>query len=211
MGQYVLTVNLDKKEFIQPHKLGSGLKLMEQVGYSPGGPTDALLVLLAISNGRGGGDAPDSEWVGRWGGDRIRILGDYAEDSDLPAEFKAGSIYGECRDSEDGAPGAYRDITDELIPYLEEACEIIYFGSGWRRRASLHELFAGWECSHLSGSGRVAKIKGKNYPLEDLIRRAKTHLAGDGKGAELPIDVEALPKLPDPHSASALRAFEIEE
>ena len=29
MGQYYLVVNLDKKEFLHPHKLGDGLKLME--------------------------------------------------------------------------------------------------------------------------------------------------------------------------------------
>ena len=30
MGQYHYTVNLDKKEYLVPHKLGDGLKLLEQ-------------------------------------------------------------------------------------------------------------------------------------------------------------------------------------
>ena len=38
MGQYHYTVNLSKKEFINPHKLGDGLKLLEQSGYCPGAP-----------------------------------------------------------------------------------------------------------------------------------------------------------------------------
>ena len=41
MGQYHLTVNLDKHEFIHPHQLGDGLKLGEQCGHSPGGTNDA--------------------------------------------------------------------------------------------------------------------------------------------------------------------------
>ena len=55
MGQYHLTVNLDKKEFLLPHKFGVGLKLREQFGVHYG-VQDALLMLLACSNGYGGGD-----------------------------------------------------------------------------------------------------------------------------------------------------------
>ena len=36
MGQYWIPVNLDKKEFIEPHKLASGLKLWEQMANFPG-------------------------------------------------------------------------------------------------------------------------------------------------------------------------------
>lgn len=95
MGQYHVVVNLDKKEFIDPHKLGDGLKLFEQIN-SHGGTMAALFALLACSNGRGGGDIPDgidyrldekkvktvevvtdpeyhrlaSEYIGRWAGGR---------------------------------------------------------------------------------------------------------------------------------------------
>ena len=31
MGQYWVVVNLDKHEFVMPHRLGSGLKLWEQL------------------------------------------------------------------------------------------------------------------------------------------------------------------------------------
>ena len=107
MGQYHYVCNLDKHEFLHPHKFGSGLKLMEFGCESVGVPT-GLVLLLAASNGptgRGGGDwhpwlggpgyegrevkvdAATAERLsreipGRWAGDRIAIIGDYAETGD---------------------------------------------------------------------------------------------------------------------------------
>lgn len=80
MGQYYKIVNLDKKEFITPHEFGDGPKLLE-FGTSSGGAMMALAILLADGNGRGGGDlkSNDTEYVGRWKGDRIIIAGDYAD------------------------------------------------------------------------------------------------------------------------------------
>src|SRR5687767_2122060 len=81
MGQYHLPVNLDKREYLHPHKFGDGLKLLEFAAAPGPGTLTGLSVLLACSHGRGGGDLPGekSEWTGRWAGDRIIILGDYAE------------------------------------------------------------------------------------------------------------------------------------
>lgn len=127
MGQYHLTVNLDKRQYLRPHKLGDGLKLLEQAGAS-GGVTDALFLLLAVSNGRGGGDVhtfrpgPDKdnpytdgsydtpEIVGAWGGDRIAVIGDYAEDTDLAPEHRASLIYEQISVAEtmrDGSDAEY--------------------------------------------------------------------------------------------------------
>ena len=85
MGQYYLLVNVDKKEFLHPHKLGDGLKLME-FGNSSDGTMLALALLLADGCGRGGGDyhakkgsKPDLALIGRWKNDRIVIAGDYAD------------------------------------------------------------------------------------------------------------------------------------
>lgn len=85
MGQYYMVLNLDKKEFINPHSFGNGLKLME-FGCSSCGVLTALAVLLASGNGRGGGDLhvtdPRAEnIIGSWAGDRIVIAGDY-DDAD---------------------------------------------------------------------------------------------------------------------------------
>jgi hypothetical protein len=61
MGQYHLVVNLDRKEFIHPHRFGDGLKLLE-FGCSADGTLTGLAILLACSNGRGGGDLHLAEW-----------------------------------------------------------------------------------------------------------------------------------------------------
>ena len=81
MGQYHLLFNLDKKEYIHAHKINNGLKLMEQCGHRKSTST-ALWLLVANSNGRGGGDANEHPMIGRWAGDRILVQGDYAEFTD---------------------------------------------------------------------------------------------------------------------------------
>ena len=81
MGQYHKVYNVDKKEMLHAHKLGLGLKLMEQVGFSRS-TADILFFLLANSDGRGGGDADKHPLIGRWAGDRIVVQGDYAEPGD---------------------------------------------------------------------------------------------------------------------------------
>lgn len=119
MGQYHVTVNLDKKEFIHPHQLGAGLKLREQTEDS-GGTGDALLVLLACSNGRGGGDFPDNEIVGRWAGDRIAIIGDYTENDDIPGV--------NTKEVWEDETSSYTNITHLLKPILEEITGVKFNG-----------------------------------------------------------------------------------
>lgn len=140
MGQYHLVVNLDKREFLDPHPLAAGLKLWEQVANFPGTGA-ALLVLLAVSNGRGGGDlrAPDPEgMIGRWGGDRIAVIGDYAESGDLPAEFHAAHIYdacvseGERGDLAEPPCGWYRDVTPHVAEILEYELGGRFTGRDWK-------------------------------------------------------------------------------
>lgn len=127
MGQYWIPVNLDKKEFIHPHKLATGLKLWEQAANFPGTPCALLILTAAYYEKRGGGDLDLTEnWhgrertfpkynvapapmfseidypkiaaavCGRWAGDRIAIVGDYAENSDLAPEHEAKTIYDRC-------------------------------------------------------------------------------------------------------------------
>lgn len=90
MGQYYLVVNIDKKQFLHPHKLGDGLKLMEFAAMGEGTML-ALALLLADGCGRGGGDfhakkgsKPDLDLIGAWKGDRIVIAGDYADVGFIP-------------------------------------------------------------------------------------------------------------------------------
>jgi hypothetical protein len=81
MGQYHVLYNADKKEYVHGHAIDNGLKLMEQVGFH-GSTASALFLLIANSNGRGGGDAAAHPMIGRWAGDRIVLQGDYAESTD---------------------------------------------------------------------------------------------------------------------------------
>lgn len=82
MGQYFLVTNLDRLEFIHPHRVGSGLKLWEICANNV---SRLLPFLLRQSSEDGGGDyrgAHESAYAGRWAGDRIVVIGDY-DDSGL--------------------------------------------------------------------------------------------------------------------------------
>lgn len=78
MGQYYLIVNIDKHQYLHPHKFGDGLKLLE-FGCSFG-TMCGLAILLADGNNRGNGDLrSDNPIIGSWAGDRIVVAGDYAD------------------------------------------------------------------------------------------------------------------------------------
>ena len=98
MGQYYVIANIDKKEYINPSILGSGIKLME-FGMDGQSAMTGLAVLLASSNGQGGGDlriqsnSPFIHIPGRWAGDRIVVAGDY---DDVPTS-PGYKVYDRCR------------------------------------------------------------------------------------------------------------------
>lgn len=125
MGQYWKVVNLDKHEFVDQYKVGAGAKLWEQLAAHPGTGAALIVLTAAMPETRGGGDFDlDSNWhgpertfpkhntspgpmpvdyqeiahrtIGRWAGDRIAIVGDYAENGDLAREHKARTIYSRC-------------------------------------------------------------------------------------------------------------------
>jgi len=130
MGQYFVAVSLDSREWVNAHSFGNPVKLREMAN-NPAGVGVALMILLACSSGRGGGDFPDNPVVGRWAGDRIALIGDYAEDDDLPADYLgygASKIYGLCTRKGDpledleGEP--YTDISDLVKPVIEAVCRI---------------------------------------------------------------------------------------
>lgn len=79
MGQYYKIVNKTKKEYLDPHTFGNGIKLMEFVSDGTG-TLQGLAILLADGNGRGGGDLhSDNKLIGSWAGDEVYISGDYAD------------------------------------------------------------------------------------------------------------------------------------
>ncbi len=150
MGQYHKIVNLDKREFVDPHQLGAGLKLWEFTNTRTG-PLAALSLLLASSNNRGGGDAEEDPLIGSWAGDRIAIVGDYSERGDLADKHSADLIYELCGSPDDIAESVkyaeerddkeaaerlrdakpFTDISPLIRPVVEKFCDVKFTGTGW--------------------------------------------------------------------------------
>lgn len=110
MGQYYKVVNVTKKQYLSPHAFGSGLKLKEFASDGCSVMT-GLAILLANSNGRGGGDLiSDNEIVGSWAGDKIVIAGDYAGPGDSCEPDAGLNLYDSCDDDDQ-----YEDISYQVV------------------------------------------------------------------------------------------------
>lgn len=139
MGQYHQLINYTKKEVVNPHKLGDGLKLWE---WSDFGMLRAIQALLAVSNGRGGGDLTDdtevppmgiNKLVGRWAGDKIAIVGDYAEVGDLPWAKKSSPNFMWLPNGK--LKKGWTDISEAMAVYLQACCGYSFESKdGWRQR-----------------------------------------------------------------------------
>ena len=133
MGQYHYLVNLSKKEYVHPHQIGNGLKLLEQVGWEHSTST-ALVMLLAASNGeggRGGGDFRSGDkLIGSWAGDKIAFIGDYAETTDIPGvdnegqEYNAVKIYEEIEHNKK----TWKNISSQVRKMMSKEFNIVYKG-----------------------------------------------------------------------------------
>ena len=137
MGQYWIPVNLDKKEFIDPHKLACGLKLWEQLANHPGTGAALIVLCAAMPEVRGGGDLERFDEVaertiGRWAGDRLALVGDYAEDGDLPTQFEARRIVDKCYGDEEGNPPEWTDISEDVCHVIAHELDGEYYGTGVR-------------------------------------------------------------------------------
>lgn len=167
MGQYWYPVNLTKREFVNPHKLATGLKLWEQLANHPGTGAALIVLCAAMPEPRGGGDFDmDENWhgpertipphnltpgpmpedyeaiakrtIGRWAGDKIALIGDYAEDGDIkpkPRGIKLSEVYNLCYDPQDGVipDGAFMDVTDDVCRVIEHELRGRFSGTGWRK------------------------------------------------------------------------------
>lgn len=110
MGQYFYVVNLDKKEFLHPHKLGIGLKLGELCQ-----PQMMAAIVYLTSSNEGDGRQ------GSWRGDRIAIEGDYAHGD------SGSNVHAQC--SEEGS--SYRDISLEVRAETEQYFPWVKFEKRW--------------------------------------------------------------------------------
>jgi len=128
MGQYYLLVNLTNGQYVKPHDLGGGAKLLE-VAFSTHGLLSALAVLISSGNGRGGGDLDSSDpIVGSWAGHRVVLAGDYDDPGLYCEDFATavGAEYDEARDSTNlyaFAPQVGVDISRALHRCFHEAGE----------------------------------------------------------------------------------------
>lgn len=109
MGQYFLTVNKTKKQYLCPHAFQDGAKAWEIVAN--GGMLKGLGYLLTTSDGGGGGDLKQNPFVGYWAGDEIILVGDY----------DSSKLYGEAADT-------YTDISSSVITAMlkEDGGECIF-------------------------------------------------------------------------------------
>ena len=103
MGQYFYIVNLDKREFLHPHKLASGLKIWEICANAH--PLRVLGYLLHD----------------RWYGDKICIVGDY----------NSNGLYEECAESYKDISDEIIPEYNEFIEIPEYQIDITT--KGWRK------------------------------------------------------------------------------
>lgn len=166
MGQDYYVVNVDKKEFLHPHRFMDGLKLVE-FGSSGNGTMYGLAALLANSNGRGGGDIHSGyKVIGSWAGDRIVIAGDYAKEDDAAegedgaAQFK--SLYDKCTD------GEFRDVSFEVIEALAQDSEWFrqafqeaasHYDFGFKAEAPSHLLEIIWDRKRVKDDNRPLHVR----------------------------------------------------
>lgn len=141
MGQYYVLANFDTKEMIEPHAFGNGMKFAEQVGWEHAFST-VTHYLVAKGMGRGGGDFEDTNYAGKWAGQRFALIGDYATFKDFDfismgewQEFSAfrnmrkNIIY---RDSRGRFASGWKNISTDVAKLFGKFFNIKYTGSGWK-------------------------------------------------------------------------------
>ncbi|KAK9915983.1 hypothetical protein WJX75_006964 [Coccomyxa subellipsoidea] len=84
MGQYWELYNLTKREIVSPELFRSSDKLYEITNNRPGVPVALLLLVAAIPGVK-------HPIIGRWTGDKIALIGDYAEEGDMAPEVWDGA------------------------------------------------------------------------------------------------------------------------
>jgi len=123
MGQYWKPINLDKREYLNPHDFGSGLKFWEWGSGSNVSFALAFLTADPSAMGDGGGDVrAEFNNCGRWYKDRVVVIGDYSKDTlilgDYPgliAEYAQQNSGEQPRNLYDLAGALFKDISAEVI------------------------------------------------------------------------------------------------
>ena len=180
MGQYHIVVNLDRHEYLHPHHLGDGLKLLE---FGDGGRTmTALAALLAIDNGRGSGDLhavvpgiPIEDWERGYtktsdgwarGGDELfrarsiyaRHIGSWAGQRIVIAGDYGDRYLLEPMNLYQFAKSNFRDISFELVELL---CSDPYLRDSFRNDEWFQGVLTKDDTEGIAVSARRPPIKSK--------------------------------------------------
>lgn len=135
MGQYHHPVCIEAEEGLNPHTLGVGLKEGEQAYSIPSTP-HAMIALVCARGGNMPADCSQSPLIGKWAGTRVLVVGDYAEDGDIPGWRgpRLSRLYNALTPEEERKPKRhwrttplFRDISIEARNFLEAACNFRYF------------------------------------------------------------------------------------
>jgi hypothetical protein len=148
VGQYWVVANLDAVECLTPTR---SLKLRDQAS-TIASPVNLLPALIATGTGHEADVAADgSPMVGRWAGQRIAFIGDYAADDDLPAEWRAGDLFGRCYD------GTLREITTVIDPMSRRLLGVELHDEVTGERGS--DLLRGWSRDAVSVAGSIVPLR----------------------------------------------------
>jgi hypothetical protein len=150
MGQYYKVVNIDRKEYLHPHKFGEGLKLLE-FGCDGMGLMTALACLLADGNGRGGGDLrTEGDLAGSWAGDRIVIAGDYADEGNFLTEeeiaaWREAAVLEEKDESyRTATPTLYSVVNNPPYEDISEEAFLMICEDRWIAKTIKERVVSGW-------------------------------------------------------------------
>jgi hypothetical protein len=180
MGQYHTPVCIEAEEALDQYKVGCGAKEGEQ-GYTRPGVPAALVALLCARGGNRPADCSQSPLVGRWAGKRVLIQGDYVEDGDIPNWDgpPLSSLYGKIDED-------WTDVGDEAAAFLEAACNVRFFGDGWRNFVRVQPV-----ARHFGNNGVADYVLAKDIPAEKLAYLKRAGMR--------PIDVQRAPRSRDWH------------
>lgn len=134
MGQSYVIVNLDRREYLNPHKFGNGRNLIE---FAPSG--DGVMFGLGVLLADGNEDIHTNVYIesvnsteaeihplfGAWAGDRIVIAGSYADEGKyVPLVWKPQTVPNNLFNYALNEPeSGYKDISDELVHAIIECQE----------------------------------------------------------------------------------------
>lgn len=131
MGQYHRPINPAKCEFLHAPNLNTGQKMVEML-FSQARVNAALAALVSVQPGNAPADLANAWGVGRWAGDRLFMVGDYTEETDLPdwQGLPLNELFDACDarllPPQEGPrdPEAFYNIAPAMRGAIEQGCSV---------------------------------------------------------------------------------------